>query len=222
MTERVLLAAPRGPDVSDPRFPDPEERNPLAADCRRCPALVDCRERISWGVGPLDAPVVVVGEAPGAGDPDADRWKGGNWTGMAYTSRHSGRRVRATMERAGVEAYYTNAVNCYPGDGEGGNREPTGQERANCRPYLLEEIETVDPDCIVATGSHAARSLLAVEGRSVDAFLDLVLEPQDCPTLGAPVLPLVHPSYREVWIARLGYSESGYLDAVARQLRALL
>jgi uracil-DNA glycosylase family 4 len=166
--------------------------------------------------------VVVVGEAPGAGDPDAERWKGGNWTGMAYTSRHSGRRVRATMERAGVEAYYTNAVKCYPADGDGGNREPTDEERANCRPYLLEEVTAVDPECVAATGSHATRSLLAVEGRSVDSFLDLVLEPQDCPALGAPVLPLLHPSYREVWVARLGYSEAGYLDAVTRQLRALV
>jgi len=207
--------------VPDPQFPAPAERNPLAADCRRCPALVEARERISWGVGPADAEVVVVGEAPGAGDPEVERWQGGNWTGMAYTSRHSGRRVRATMERAGVEAYFTNAVKCYPADGES-NREPTDEERANCRPYLREEIEQIDPACVVATGGHATRSLLAVEGRSVDSFLDLVLEPQDCPTLGAPVLPLLHPSYREVWVARLGYSEEAYLDTVSDRLAELL
>ncbi len=206
---------------SNPRFPDPAERNPLAGDCQRCPALAEARERISWGVGPTDASVIVVGEAPGAGNPEADRWKGGNWTGMAYTSRHSGRRVRATMERAGVQAYYTNAVKCYPADGES-NREPTGEERANCRPYLLAEIEQVGPDCVVTTGSHATRSLLAVEGRSVDSFLDLVLEPQDCPTLGTPVLPLLHPSYREVWVSRLGYTETEYLNAVAARLEKLL
>jgi DNA polymerase len=72
-------------------FPDRDDRTPLADDCRRCPALCAARTRISWGVGPLDASLVVVGEAPAAGDPEADEWQGGNWTGMAYTSRASGR-----------------------------------------------------------------------------------------------------------------------------------
>jgi uracil-DNA glycosylase len=57
------------------RFPDHDSRNVLAEDCRRCPALVEARERISWGNGPLDAALVVVGEAPGAGDPDADSYR---------------------------------------------------------------------------------------------------------------------------------------------------
>ena len=75
-------------------FPDPDDRLVVEPGCERCPELVDCRERISWGNGPTDADVVVEGEAPASGEPVADRWKGGNWTGMAYTSRHSGRRVR--------------------------------------------------------------------------------------------------------------------------------
>jgi len=69
-----------------PAFPDPETRNALADECRRCPDLVEAREHISWGNGPLDSDLVVVGEAPGTGNPAADRWRGGNWTGMAYTN----------------------------------------------------------------------------------------------------------------------------------------
>lgn len=202
-----------------PRFPSPAERNPLADDCRRCDALVDCRERISWGVGPLDADVVVVGEAPGAGTPDADRWRGGNRTGMAYTARHSGRRVRDLMARAGYPgAYYTNAVKCFPCDGSGSNREPTAEERANCRPYLRTEIDQVDPDWVVTTGTHATQTVLAVDDRRVDGFLDLVLEPLDSPTLGVRVLPLLHPSYLEVWRSRLGYTEAEYLAAIRDRL----
>ena len=108
-TDTVIRPSVPGRDVSeDPPFPDPEQRLALEPGCERCPALVDSRERIAWGVGPADAEVAVVGEAPGAGDPDAERWKGGNWTGMAYTSRHSGLRIRATMRRAGYpDAYYT-------------------------------------------------------------------------------------------------------------------
>lgn len=196
-------------------FPEPDQQNPLAKTCTRCSALAASRECISWGVGPHDADIVVVGEAPGAGTPDADRWKGGNWTGMAYTARHSGRKIRELMAEIGQpEAYYTNAVKCFPSDGSGSNREPTAEERANCRPYLRQEIEEIAPVCVVATGKHATRSLLSVEGRTIDGFLELVLEPIDCPTLGRPVLPLLHPSYQSVWLSRLDHTRESYLDAV--------
>jgi len=235
----VTLSRPAGDGavVTDPveaAHPDPAERKGYG-DCRRCPALVDCRERISWGVGPRDATVVVVGEAPGAGDPGAERWKGGNWTGMAYTSRASGRKVRAMVADLGYGggAYYTNAVKCFPcvdeeaGDGEAGdgertdaasagptNREPTAEELANCRPYLLDEIATVAPDWVLATGKHATRSLFAVDGRSVEGFLDLVLEPVRLSGIDPPVLPLLHPSYQEVWLSRLDHTRESYLGEI--------
>jgi DNA polymerase len=231
---RLSRPAGDGSVVTDPveaTYPDPSERNGYG-DCRRCPALVDCRERISWGVGSRDAAVVVVGEAPGAGDPDAERWKGGNWTGMAYTSRASGRKVRAMVADLGYadEAYYTNAVKCFPCADEGGgdgatgtsanptNREPTAEELENCRPYLLDEIATVAPDWVLATGKHATRSLFAVDARDVEGFLDLVLEPVVLSGIDPPVLPLLHPSYQEVWLSRLGHTRASYL----REIRAVL
>ena len=64
------LTAKYGPRT--PTLPDPDSRHVLAADCRRCPELADARERVSWGNGPLDAGVVVVGEVPVAGDSDAE------------------------------------------------------------------------------------------------------------------------------------------------------
>ncbi|RXK50174.1 uracil-DNA glycosylase [Halorientalis pallida] len=200
---------------------DPEDRNPLAEDCRRCPALVEGRECISWGNGPLDADLVVVGEAPGYGDPDADRWRGGNWTGMAYTSRHSGRRIRTVLADAGYgpdECYFTNAVKCFPAAPEEPttNREPTEQERANCRPYLREEIETVAPRAVVTTGKHATRSVLAMVDRDCEGFLDAVLSPVDCPDLSTTVLPLLHPSYQDVWLSRLEYTRAEYVDAIGQ------
>jgi DNA polymerase len=205
-----------------PEFPPPESQNVLAADCRRCPALAERRECISWGNGPLEADVVVVGEAPGAGDPDADRWRGGNWTGMAYTSRHSGRRIRDLLADTGFgpdRCYFTNAVKCFPGDGAGSNREPTPAERERCRPYLAEEVAVVDPDAVVATGKHATASVCALEGIDAAAasggFLDAVLEPVDCPELGVTLVPLLHPSYQDVWIGRLGYDADEYRARVA-------
>ncbi|WP_336001055.1 uracil-DNA glycosylase [Halorientalis halophila] len=209
-----------------PPFPDPDEREPLADDCRRCPALVEGRECISWGNGPLDADLVVVGEAPGYGDPDADRWRGGNWTGLAYTSRHSGRRVRDLLADAGYgheNCYFTNAVKCFPADPEDPttNREPTAEERENCRPYLREEIETVAPSVVVTTGTHATQSVFAMAGHEVDGFLDAVLEPVPWPALETTVLPLLHPSYQDVWLSRFGYSRREYVDAIRQTIRSV-
>jgi len=196
--------------------PDPEDRLVLEPDCSRCPALVDSRARISWGNGPRDAAVLVVGEAPGAGDPEAEVWRGGNHTGHAYTSRHSGRRIRRLVADLGYgdDCFYTNAVKCHPE----GNRDPADGERSACRGHLRAELDAVDPEVAVTTGKHATATLLAFEGVEIDGFLDRVCEPVECPTLGVTCLPILHPSYREVWLSRLGLSEAEYRDRIAAAL----
>ncbi|WP_228434552.1 uracil-DNA glycosylase [Natrarchaeobaculum aegyptiacum] len=228
------MSSDPSPDSEEPLFPD--SRHVLEPDCERCPALAESRECISWGTGSLEASVLVVGEAPGYGNPDADRWQGGNWTGKAYTSRHSGRRIRRMLADLGYDdAYYTNAVKCFPAEepprasratGEGSdlratdldepttNREPTPEEREACRRHLLTELETVDPDAVVATGKHATASLLAAEGRELDGFLETVLEPVACERLETWLVPVLHPSYQDVWIDRLGYDPESYLTAI--------
>ncbi|MBB6646947.1 uracil-DNA glycosylase [Halobellus ruber] len=205
--------------MSDPPFPD--RSHVLEPGCSRCPDLVACRERISWGTGDRDADVLAVGEAPGAGNPDADRWRGGNWTGKAYTARHSGRRIRDLLAAAGhPDAYVTNAVKCFPCDGEGSNREPTPGERANCRTHLRTELETVEPAAVVATGRHATVSLLALDGRDLEGFLDRVLEPIGMDVVDATLLPVLHPSYQDVWRSRLGYTAAEYRGAVCDAIEA--
>ncbi|WP_324664897.1 uracil-DNA glycosylase [Haloarcula sediminis] len=201
-------------------FPDPDSRNVLADDCQRCPALAESRACISWGNGPLDADVVVIGEAPAEGDPGADQWRGGNLTGMAYTSRASGRKIRELLADAGFghdECYFTNAVKCHPA----GNRDPTAEELANCRPYLAAEVETVGPQVVLTTGKHATETVLALDGESLSGFLDSVLESRKSDALGVPVVPLLHPSYQEVWRSRLGYSNEGYVEAIAAAVRSV-
>jgi len=196
-----------------PEFPDDDRRNTLAADCQRCPNLAESRTCISWGNGPLDADLVVVGEAPAEGDPDAEQWQGGNLTGMAYTSRASGRKIRGLLADAGFghgACYYTNAVKCHPPE----NRDPTDDELANCRPYLVSEVETVSPRAVVTTGKHATRTVLALDDESLPSFLDSVLEPRYSETMDVSILPLLHPSYQEVWLSRLGYSREEYIAAI--------
>jgi uracil-DNA glycosylase family 4 len=208
--------------ADDPPFPDPDTALVLEPDCDRCPALVESRTCISWGTGPRDAGVMVVGEAPGAGDPDAERWQGGNHTGMAYTTRHSGRRIRALFDRLGYEPYYTNAVKCFPADGEGSNREPTAEEEENCRAHLERELNQIEPDVVVSTGRHATATMLAFEERALDGFLDHVLGPERLDSVDVWLLPILHPSYQDVWTARLGYEADAYERAVDETVASLV
>lgn len=205
-----------------PTYPDPDDALVLEPGCARCPALADCRERISWGNGPADADVLVVGEAPGAGDPAADRWQGGNWTGLAYTARHSGRRIRETMATVGYadRTFYTNAVKCFPCDPDdpGTNREPTAAERDACRVHLRAELDAIDPAVVVATGKHATASMLAFEDRQVSGFVDGVLDPVALDSLDVTLVPVLHPSYRDVWLSRLGYGLEEYRAELASVL----
>ena len=196
-----------------PPFPDAESQHTLADDCRRCQKLTESRTCISWGNGPLDATLVIVGEAPAAGNPDAERWRGGNRTGMAYTSQASGRKIRTLLADAGFghdDCYFTNAVKCHPPE----NRDPTSEELANCRPYLVAEVETVAPNAVVSTGKHATETVLALDGESLHGFLDSVLEPRHSDALDCSVVPLLHPSYQEVWLSRLGYSREEYIAEI--------
>ncbi len=102
-------------------------------------------------------------------------------------------------------------MKCHPP----GNRDPTDAELANCQPYLVEEVETVAPRAVLTTGRHATRTVLALDGESLDGFLDGVLEPRRSEALGVPVVPLLHPSYQEVWLSRLGFSREGYVEEIA-------
>ena len=227
----------------DPPRPRAEDALVLEPDCTRCPALAAARTRVAWGNGPRDPDVLVVGEAPAAGDPDA-AWGGGNHTGLAYTSRHSGRRIRRTMAALGLEgrAFYTNAVKCLPsaayppgGPPDGapgdplpdadpdtaGTRDPAPAERERCRGHLLAELDRLDPVAVLATGRHATASLLAGTGRDLDGFLDRVATVERLPSLDVSLVPVLHPSYEAVWRARLGYETAAdYRADVAAALRA--
>lgn len=220
----------------EPLFPDDAERLVLEPGCDRCHAPAAARECIAWGAGALDARVVVIGEAPGSGEPDAERWRGGNCTGVAFTTRHSGRRIRRLLARADLldDAYFTNAVKCLPPAGDGADatraaraiaieaREPTEAERSNCRVHLREELDAVDPDVIVPAGKHATASTFALADRDLEGFLDAVLAVHRLEGL-PPVVPVLHPSYRDVWAVRLGYEDGdAYAAAAADVLWSVL
>jgi uracil-DNA glycosylase family 4 len=154
--------------------------------CRKCPRLVEYRERIAhekrrayrhwtyWGrpvpgFGDHNASVVLVGLAPGA--------HGSNRTGRMFTGDASGEFLYAALYRAGFanqptarhaydglelrDAFITAICRCAPPD-----NKPTLQEQANCLPYLARELELL----------KRARVVVALGRIGMDGYLRLLRE----------------------------------------------
>jgi len=127
----------------------PTTDGPDVVACERCPDLCDSRSRIVNGVGPTDAELLFVGEAPGAREDE---------TGEPFVGR-SGDVLDDALLAAGLErsaVRIANCVRCRPPE----NRDPTDEELANCREHLDREIRAVDPTVIVALGKVPAEHLL--------------------------------------------------------------
>jgi len=99
----------------------------------------------------------------------------------------------------------TNCVRCRPPE----NRDPTAEERANCRSYLEREIDAVDPAVVVAMGKVPAEHLL---GRSVRvtaeageiAEIRIDGTPRAVLVCVHPAATLYDPSQRETFAAAIG------------------
>ncbi len=117
--------------------------------CTRCPELVDCRSQIVNGTGPTDADVLFVGEGPGANEDD----QGEPFIGRSGSVLDEQLRI-VGLDRETVRI--TNCVRCRPPE----NRDPTSEELENCRDYLEQEIDQLDPEVIVTLGKVPSEHLL--------------------------------------------------------------
>jgi DNA polymerase len=142
------------------------------------------------------APVMIIGEGPGA---DEDR------LGRPFVGR-AGQlldRMLAAIQLDRQSVHITNVVYWRPP----GNRTPTTAEIASCLPFVLRHIALVHPKILVLAGGTAAGALLP-GGRGITrlrgCWFDL-----EIPGLAGPVptLPMFHPSFllrtperkREAW-----------------------
>jgi len=142
------------------------------------------------------APVMIIGEGPGA---DEDR------IGRPFVGRAGqllDRMLAAIgLDRSGV--VITNVVYWRPP----GNRTPTAAEIASCLPFVLRHIALVRPKVLVLAGGTAAGALLP-QGQGITRlrgrWFDLAVPGLDRPV---PTLPMFHPSFllrtperkREAW-----------------------
>ena len=152
---------------------------PDVTDCTRCPALVKQRSRIVNGRGPADASLVVVGQNPGRNEDEQ---------GKPFIGR-AGNALASLLEGAGISpptVRLTNACRCW----SPGNRKPNKDELANCREYLIQEIQEVGPAVIVAMGAPAIESLYRRVPITDVLGRELVQE-----DTGIPMIPTYHPAH---------------------------
>lgn len=117
-------------------------------DCTRC-RLHQKRSHIVFADGNPKAELVFVGEGPGA-DEDA--------TGIPFVGR-AGKLLTQMIEAMGLQrkdVYICNVVKCRPPE----NRQPQPDEVATCAPFLVRQLEVVNPKVIVCLGATAAQTLL--------------------------------------------------------------
>ena len=141
--------------VAAPAAPVPagwEELQAAVAACRNC-RLCETRTNTVFGVGPLGAPLMVVGEGPGA-DEDA---QGEPFVGRA--GKLLDEMLRAIGRSRRSDTFIANVVKCRPPD----NREPAEDEAEACRAFLEQQLRLVKPRLIVALGRVAAQRLLATD-----------------------------------------------------------
>jgi uracil-DNA glycosylase len=153
--DAVESAVPSG-DASTPN-----KANLLAAvrervgACRKCAHLACSRTQTVFGVGNPNADLMFIGEAPGA---DEDQ-QGEPFVGRAGQLLT---RILKAMNFAREDVYIANILKCRPDmpAGSFGNRPPTPTEMQTCRPYLIEQIDIIQPSVLVALGSVAVEGLL--------------------------------------------------------------
>jgi DNA polymerase len=155
-----------------------------ALACLRCPHLVAARRNVVFGVGDINASLLFVGEAPGA-DEDAQAEPFVGLAGQLLT------RIIQTMGLSRQTVYIANILKCRP-DTPGqasGNRPPTEEEMETCLPYLLEQIDLIQPKVIVALGATALKGLLHYKA-GISKVRGQWLEFR-----GIPTMPTYHPAY---------------------------
>jgi DNA polymerase len=168
--EKIRESSDRAPRASrrtlaQLQFVVPDKAEMLAAvrervrGCTKCAHLACSRTQTVFGVGNPNAEIMFIGEAPGV---DEDR-QGEPFVGRAGQLLT---KIVKAMGFARDDVYIANILKCRPDmpAGSFGNRAPTPGEMQTCRPYLVEQIEIIQPKVLVALGAVAVEGLLGTRG----------------------------------------------------------
>ena len=177
-------------------LPDTHDLSVLAdaaQGCKGCDLYRNATQAV-FGAGSAEAKVMLVGEQPG----DQEDKAGQPFVGPA------GRLLDKALVTAGIDrdsVYVTNAVKHYKFEERGKRRihkTPSRTEVVSCRPWLLTELDVIQPEVVVLLGATAAKSLMGSDFRltrhrgevlrlpDTNGLVDLDVDPQ--------VVATVHPS----------------------------
>jgi uracil-DNA glycosylase family 4 len=146
-------------------------------ECTRC-KLHKTRKQIVFGDGSSKARLVFVGEGPGADEDEQ---------GLPFVGR-AGKLLTQMIEAMGLQrkdVYICNVVKCRPP----GNRAPEPDEVTPCSPFLLRQIDVMNPKVIVCLGAVAAKTLLNTT-RGISQFRGQWLDWR-----GYKLMATYHPAY---------------------------
>ncbi|WP_456377168.1 uracil-DNA glycosylase [Thiolapillus sp.] len=169
---------PAAADISELQ-PDWAALKTRVASCTAC-ELHASRTRTVFGTGDESAQLMIVGEAPGA---EEDR------QGEPFVGR-AGQLLNAMLHAIGLAreaVYITNILKCRPP----GNRNPTAEEAAKCRPFLMQQLSLVKPKVMLAVGGVAAHNLLETDEAVGRLRNRIHYYGEDC----TPLLVTYHPAY---------------------------
>lgn len=132
----------------------PEERRAELVELYRklhddhgCP-LAGSRTNVVFGMGNADAELMFVGEAPG---------KNEDLQGKPFVGQ-AGRLLDQLLEEIGMarsQVFIANVLKCRPP----GNRDPLPEEIEECKPYLMRQIQLVEPKMICTLGNFATKTI---------------------------------------------------------------
>ena len=159
----------------------PNELKELEEICKKCTLcdLSKFRTNVVFGEGNPNAKLMFIGEAPGEME---------DKTGRPFVGRAGKlltKIINTVLEMDRSEVYITNIVKCRPPN----NRVPTIEEAETCKPYLLKQIDIIDPEILVCLGKTAFMYLLNSD-MPISKVRGQIFEYK-----GKKVIPTFHPSY---------------------------
>lgn len=172
-----------------------EDARALAASCRSLEALKDALKdfdgcalketaiNLCFADGNPKAPIMLIGEAPGAQE---DR-QGKPFVGPSGQLLD---RMLWTIDLDRTKVYITNVIYWRPP----GNRTPTAAEIAICQPFLERQIELLEPKLLVFVGGIAARALLGVT-QGVTKLRGRPFTYRTADDREIPAIVMFHPAY---------------------------
>lgn len=125
-----------------------EELRAGCLSCRQCP-LSETRTNVVFGVGPVPAPILFVGEGPG----QQEDLRGEPFVGPAGQLLDE---MLSIIDLGRHNCYITNIVKCRPPH----NRDPLETEQDACIDYLRRQTRLLRPKILVCLGRIAAMRLI--------------------------------------------------------------